>query len=163
MSRTIHASCIVLGAAGKYFGSSNTGVLLLGKSGTGKSDLVLRFLSQGAALVADDRTELFARGEGLYARAPKPIGGYLEIRGLGIVEFRRRSFARIGLAVNLDKKPERLPVHRDFTPPAALGLGQVQKPPLIAVNAFEASAPAKIAAAAAAFSHKLFRDQVKPG
>jgi serine kinase of HPr protein (carbohydrate metabolism regulator) len=163
MNRTIHASCIVLGAAGKYFGSSNTGVLLLGKSGAGKSDLTLRFLAMGAALVSDDRTELFVRRGGLYARAPKAIAGYLEIRGLGIVEFRHRPSARIGLVVDLDKKPERLPDHKAFTPRLALGLAAVQRPPLIRVNAFEPSAPAKIAAAAAAFSRKLFRDQAKPG
>ena len=36
--------------------SSGTGVVLLGPSGTGKSDLALRLIDGGARLVADDRS-----------------------------------------------------------------------------------------------------------
>ena len=56
----IHASCVAL--AGK-------GVLILGDSGAGKSDLALRLMDDGARLVADDRTELYASSAAGYARA----------------------------------------------------------------------------------------------
>ena len=48
----IHASCVAMGGHG---------VLLLGASGAGKSDLALRLIDEGAQLVADDRTLLFTR------------------------------------------------------------------------------------------------------
>src|SRR3546814_13743382 len=44
----IHASCVAAG---------NGGVLILGNSGQGKSDLALRLIDRGARLVADDRSE----------------------------------------------------------------------------------------------------------
>ena len=48
----IHASCVAIGGKG---------VLLLGDSGAGKSDLALRLIDEGARLVADDRAELYRR------------------------------------------------------------------------------------------------------
>lgn len=55
----IHASCVAIGAKG---------VLILGESGAGKSDLALRLMDEGARLVADDRTELYAAKGRLMAR-----------------------------------------------------------------------------------------------
>lgn len=162
MNKNIHGSCVLLGDVGKPFGVSKGGVLVLGKSGSGKSDLVLRIIALGGKLVADDRTELFVRAESLHGRAPKPIAGLLEIRGVGIVEIPYLQSARISLVVNLDGKPDRLPVHKQFTPPASFGIPARLFPPVININGLEASAPAKIAAALAAFSKGLFRDQVKP-
>ena len=46
----IHASCVAAG---------NGGVLILGNSGQGKSDLALRLLDRGARLVADDRCDIW--------------------------------------------------------------------------------------------------------
>ncbi|WP_291365785.1 HPr kinase/phosphorylase [Acetobacter sp. UBA5411] len=61
------------------------GVLILGASGTGKSDLLLRLLTRGYDLVADDRIEM----ENGLVRAPATLRGLVEVRGWGIV---RRSF-----------------------------------------------------------------------
>ena len=67
-------------------------VLLTGASGSGKSDLALRLIDDGAALIADDVTELYRDGEHLLARfprqAPIDLRGRLEVRGLGIMPVR---------------------------------------------------------------------------
>jgi len=162
MIANIHASCIRLGEAGKAFGVSRAGILLLGKSGTGKSDLVLRFLSQGGILVADDRVELFLKRNLLFGRPSASGAGLLEVRGVGIITLPHQSEVRINLVVDLNASPERLPSHAQFLPPRKLGLAADRRPPLIRANAYEASAPAKIAAAAAAYSRRLFRDSVPP-
>ncbi|HKX84958.1 MAG TPA: hypothetical protein VJL58_12105 [Pyrinomonadaceae bacterium] len=64
------------------------GVLLLGESGIGKSECALDLISKGHRLVADDVVELEQRGECLSGAAPDLISGFLEIRGLGIVNVR---------------------------------------------------------------------------
>jgi HPr kinase/phosphorylase len=143
----IHASCVAIGGQG---------VLLLGKSGTGKSDLALRLIDEGAMLVADDRTLLWIEKGALHARAPDSIKGLLEIRGLGIVEYRARPAVRIALAVRLGRQGTRLPDRRFYRPPAPLK-AQVAVPEIL-LNARFASAPARIRAALTAFSKGLFRD-----
>ena len=148
MSETnIHASCVAIGPLG---------VLLLGPSGAGKSDLALRLIDEGAKLVADDRTILFAKGKALHARAPASIKGLLELRALGIVELPVRTEAKIALVVRLGPEGARLPGPRIYHAPTALKA--VTPPPLIALDARFASTPAKIRAALAAFSRGAFRD-----
>lgn len=142
----IHASCVAIGARG---------VLLLGASGAGKSDLALRLIDQGAKLVADDRTILFIAKGHLHARAPASIKGLIEIRGLGIVRLPVRAQVRICLVVRLGREGARLPDPRLYHAPAALKLAAA--PPQIALNARFASTPAKIRAALAAFSQDLFQ------
>lgn len=61
------------------------GVLIMGKSGSGKSETAIGLLERGGALVADDMVRVrWANGE-LTATAPALSRGYLEIRGIGIV------------------------------------------------------------------------------
>jgi serine kinase of HPr protein (carbohydrate metabolism regulator) len=159
----IHATCIRLAQAGRAFGApANAGVLLLGPSGAGKSDLALRLIERGAMLVADDRTDLFVQRGRLHARVPKGIAGYLEIRGIGIVELPYAATVRVALAIALKHDVARLPEHKRYRPPKPLTLVPGDCPPLIALNPFEFSAPAKVTAAAAAFASGLFRDNVKP-
>lgn len=62
------------------------GALIEGPSGAGKSDLALRALDQGFRLVADDRVVLFTAGGRLYGKAPEPLAGLIEVRGLGVVQ-----------------------------------------------------------------------------
>lgn len=130
----IHATCVARDGAG---------VLLRGPSGAGKSDLGFRLIERGFALVADDRVDLRRDGEALLARPPAALGGLLELRGIGIVMVEERvEEARIALVVDLVAREtvERLPE------PATvdyLGVGV----PALAIDAFAASAPAKIALA----------------
>ena len=58
----VHASAVSLGGRG---------VLILGRSGAGKSGLALRLIALGAQLVSDDRVVLEPHGAaGLAARTP---------------------------------------------------------------------------------------------
>jgi HPr kinase/phosphorylase len=120
----IHGSCVSKGGQG---------VLLLGPPGSGKSDLALRLLARGFDLVADDQVEI-ADGVG---RAPAPLAGLLEVRGLGIVRLPRVASARLALVVELGEA-ERLP-----SPDRHADLGL----PRVRVDAGAASAPERVALA----------------
>jgi HPr kinase/phosphorylase len=92
-----HASAVALGARG---------LLIRGASGAGKSGLALRLVALGAELVADDRVVLSRRGDRIHARAPDPIRGLIEARGIGLLRTERvRAEAEIGLVVDLDFAP----------------------------------------------------------
>ena len=91
-------------------GTAWRGVLILGPSGVGKSDLALRALQAGCALVSDDYSRLWSSGGHLYAGPPETIAGRMEIRGLGVTGVAPRAFTRVHLAaLAQDETPERLP------------------------------------------------------
>jgi hypothetical protein len=149
----VHGTSLVIGTAGASFQApEDIGVLLLGDSGSGKSDLALRLIANGACLIADDQTVLFVRSEGnrgrLFAAAPERTRGLLEVRGVGIVEVAAADEAPLLLVVQLRVSGiSRMPEPEIYVPPSPLQVAAA--PALIALNAFEASTPAKIAAAAA--------------
>ncbi|MBM3393360.1 MAG: HPr kinase/phosphorylase [Betaproteobacteria bacterium] len=65
------------------------GVMLIGDSGVGKSELALELISRGSGLVADDVVELYhIAPETLEGRAPELLRDYLEVRGLGMLNIR---------------------------------------------------------------------------
>ncbi len=82
------------------------GALIRGLSGTGKSDLALRALDSGWRLVADDRTVVWTSGGELYGRAPAPISGLLEARGVGVVPVAVLGFVRLSLVVDATQEAE---------------------------------------------------------
>lgn len=108
------------------------GVLLLGPPGAGKSDLVLRLIHQGFALVADDQVVI----AGHHASSPPALAGLLEVRGLGIVRLPHVA-ATLVLAVRL-ARGERLPE------PARLSELDL---PLIDIDPACVSAPLRVAMA----------------
>ncbi len=61
------------------------GVLIRGKSGMGKSETALGLIERGAALVADDMVYVRNIGGELLANSPDLSRGFMEVRGLGIV------------------------------------------------------------------------------
>lgn len=66
------------------------GVLILGKSGVGKSETALELVKRGHRLVADDAVEIRKLDDDvLRGTAPEVIRHYLEIRGIGIIDVRR--------------------------------------------------------------------------
>ena len=131
-SENLHASCVAI---------DGRAVLISGPSGSGKSDLTLRLLDRGFALVSDDRTIVRKDGDKLIATAPERIRGKLEIRGVGIVDMPTVADARVALVVELTSDIQRLP--DDSRERKILGTGV----PLISVDAMTASAPSKVALA----------------
>ena len=116
-------------------------LLLVGPSGSGKSDLALRLLDRGYRLVSDDRTLLRKDGTRLVASAPATIAGRMEVRGIGIVSVEAAPDSPVVLVVDLSGEGERLPedgAHRTY-----LGVAI----PLVAMDARAASAAAKVALA----------------
>lgn len=62
------------------------GILLLGKSGIGKSESALDLVMRGHRLVADDIVDIERRGrEAIYGSGSEIIKHHMEIRGLGII------------------------------------------------------------------------------
>jgi HPr kinase/phosphorylase len=65
------------------------GVLLLGKSGIGKSEAALELIMRGFRLVADDLVEVRRlAGEVLVGQASNLIKHHMEVRGLGIINIK---------------------------------------------------------------------------
>jgi HPr kinase/phosphorylase len=61
------------------------GILIMGSSGAGKSETAIGLLEKGAALVADDMVHLQNLGGELIASSPELSRGYIEMRGIGII------------------------------------------------------------------------------
>ncbi len=123
-------------------------VLIRGPSGSGKSDLALRLIAAGArwpglrgepVLVADDQVELSLADGGVVVSPPAAIAGRIEVRGLGILSVPYLPQARLSLIADLIAREAiaRLP-----EPDKVLILGVPI--PRIDLDAFAASAPAKI-------------------
>lgn len=123
----IHAGCVAI---------EGRGVLVLGESGTGKSDLMLRLIDRGAMLVADDYCALAVEGSRLMARAPAAIAGRIEVRGIGLVAMPALDAAEVALAIRVDGAVPRLP---DAETMLFAGVAV----PLVHLAPFEASAPIK--------------------
>jgi serine kinase of HPr protein (carbohydrate metabolism regulator) len=131
-AETVHASTVA---------SEGRAVLITGPSGSGKSDLTLRLLDRGFALVSDDQTIVKRDGERLLASPPPNIAGKLEIRGIGIVEIDATRDVPVALFVELTSEIQRLPDDSRERPLLGVRL------PLISIDAMTASAPSKVALA----------------
>lgn len=63
----------------------NKGVLIIGRSGVGKSECAIELLYKGALLVADDVVLIKEKDNKLIGESPETIRNLIEIRGIGII------------------------------------------------------------------------------
>lgn len=132
MPSPIHATAVAWQGAG---------VLLRGRSGSGKSDLALRLIDRGWSLVADDYVVLTPGPDGLLLSAPPAIAGLIEVRGVGLARLPFLLAAPLALVADLiSEPPERLPETRR-TMLEGVQVGHIRLRP------FEASAPVRLEAA----------------
>ncbi len=101
------------------------GVLIIGGSGSGKSETAIGLLERGGALVADDMVRVKRHGDELIASCPDLARGYIEMRGIGIINAANlyglsalRPEKRLDLVVTLRSerdlnKVDRLGLHRE--------------------------------------------------
>ena len=113
------------------------GVVIAGRSGSGKSDLALRLIDRGFVLVSDDQTMISKADNLLIASAPATIKGKLEVRGVGILEMAHVDRVEVSLWVLVTDQINRLPGHEEH-----LILGNAV--PSLSVDAMSASAPIKV-------------------
>lgn len=62
------------------------GVLIIGDSGMGKSEVALDLILRGHSLIADDRVDVSLVKNTIIGTAPELLKGMLEIRGIGIID-----------------------------------------------------------------------------
>lgn len=140
-SLLLHGTCVTF---------SRSAVLIRGPSGSGKSDLALRFLflsRRGPAaveaplLVADDQVIAQRKDGSLLVSAPESIKGKIEVRGVGIVQVKHALEAELFALVDL-VRPEEVERMPETGRELVLGMSL----PVYKLAPFEASAPIKLAA-----------------
>jgi HPr kinase/phosphorylase len=133
----VYGTCVALG---------RVAAILQGPSGSGKSDLALRFVMQTpppleATLVADDQVLVRREGGLLLARPPATIAGKIEVRGLGIMSVPHLAEAELRLIVPLcdpDDVPRLPRLGEETADIHGIAL------PVLRLAPFEASAPLKL-------------------
>lgn len=84
------------------------GILLLGESGIGKSEVSLDLIKKGHRIIADDSVNIASVRGTLVGTCPSQIAGMMEVRGIGIIDVARmfginslEKKANISLAISL--------------------------------------------------------------
>ena len=104
------------------------GVMIVGDSGVGKSEVAIELIMRGHRLVADDAVEIRRiSNEMVVGSAPEVIRHYMELRGIGVIDVRQlfgmraiKDDARIMLVVTLEpwddtKFYDRLGIETQYT------------------------------------------------
>jgi serine kinase of HPr protein (carbohydrate metabolism regulator) len=133
-----HGSLVALRLGGCW-----RGALIVGPSGVGKSDLVLRAAESGFRLVADDRTVVWSSGGLVFGRAPEPLSGLIEVRGQGVVSAPTIGMAEILLLIGCVTDASLI----ERMPQPATEILAGTPVPLLLLDAREPSAPAKMRSA----------------
>ena len=98
-SKRIHGTSVALG---------ENGLLILGVSGSGKSDLALRLIDSGATLISDDQTVCMKKANDVRLFSMEKIYGLIEIRGVGLMKVPYIENIKLSMIVELvDKEIDR--------------------------------------------------------
>jgi serine kinase of HPr protein (carbohydrate metabolism regulator) len=125
----LHATAIAIGG---------NGILLLGPSASGKSDLALRMIDRGALLISDDAVPVDVSNAPPLLTAAPNIEGKLEVRGVGICSVAFVRSAPLRLAARLSNEVERIPASRLSETICGFVV------PLVRIAPFEVSAAIKL-------------------
>ena len=128
ISKRVHGTAVAL---------EDNGVLIIGRSGSGKSDLALRLIDSGGTLISDDQTLCLKKHNDIFLFSIEEIYGLLEIRGMGIIKVPYIENIKMKIVVSMVKKTERLCRRKKKK---FLGLNY----PLLELEPNEVSAVAKI-------------------
>ena len=119
----------------------DSGVLLRGASGSGKSDLAFRLIEeQDAGLISDDQVRI---DDDLFLHGIETIRGLLEVRGLGLLRYPAADPVKLQIIIDLVAREDvpRLPAWET----ADIAGAQV---PRLKLHAFDPSTPLKVRRAA---------------
>ncbi len=129
MTGALHATAIEI---------DGQAILLIGASGSGKSDMALRLIDRGAKLVGDDAVLCQESDGALRVTGATPLSGRLEVRGIGIFEMDAVKQSPLRLIVELGGDGVRHPESWPLREVAGWSV------PILRLNGFAASAPIKI-------------------
>ena len=129
MRQMVHGTAISIGGHA---------VLIMGESGSGKSDLALRLIDRGAILISDDVVFLETRDNAPILTVAPNIAGKIEVRGVGIFNVDFIASAPLRLIVQFIDAPDRLP---EDIARASIGDYVV---PVSKLNPFEQSSAIKV-------------------
>ena len=100
VSKRIHGSSVAV---------EDNGILIIGHSGSGKSDLALRLIDSGGTLISDDQTLCLKKQDEIFLFSIEAIYGLLEVRDVGIIKVPYVENVKMKIIVSLvQKKTERL-------------------------------------------------------
>ncbi|NQZ29477.1 MAG: HPr(Ser) kinase/phosphatase [Mycoplasmatales bacterium] len=98
-TESVHASLVII---------NGVGVMIIGKSGIGKSEAVIELIQQGHIFVSDDTVNITRVGKDFIGTPAKITKDLLEARGIGLLDIRKifgvrsvRDAAKIELVVEL--------------------------------------------------------------
>lgn len=98
--RSLHATAIAV---------EGRGLLIMGASGSGKSELAAGMIALGAGLISDDLVLLDREGDEIYAARPPSAPPLLELRGIGPVTVRDAGRQALRGVLRLEESFARLP------------------------------------------------------
>ena len=106
-TKILHANCVSI---------QNRGILIIGPSGSGKSNLSLKLMGLGGQLVSDDRTVVKRRNQEIFAACPDAIKGQIEARGVGILKVPTVKEIKLSFVVDLGNQTDkRLPIQNTYS------------------------------------------------
>ena len=105
-SLIMHATCVDI---------NGSGVLIVGRSGSGKSSLAINLIALGSTLVADDQCEIVKKNNKLSVFKPTSLPSSIEIRGVGLVSVPMVVETSLDWVVNMDEPEKKRMPDLQFT------------------------------------------------